>query len=293
MSLPYLIQGENIIIVVNNNNYTINKTHIAYQKILDGIKNNDWDAVKDAVDPKKVIINYGKGNVAIKGDTLYWKDREFHNSLSARMIRMYQEGFPIEPMINFMENLMENTSYRAVNELYTFLEKNNLPITPDGHILAYKRVNDDYMDVHSNTVPNKIAKHFTQDEVNAMPITCGKKDEVEVKINKSGNTVVKTERNNVDDDKNRTCSNGLHFCSKEYLGSFGGSRIMILKINPRDVVSIPVDYGFSKGRTCRYEIVGELGVNPDEAFEETVQENSSDNTSNSYTNIKDSYVPEW
>jgi hypothetical protein len=64
---------------------------------------------------------------------------------------------------------------------------------------------------------------------------------------------------------------GLHFCSRDYLSHFGGERIMILKINPRDVVSIPVDYNAAKGRACRYEVIGELGVNPDEAFNEPVQ----------------------
>ena len=33
---------------------------------------------------------------------------------------------------------------------------------------------------------------------------------------------------------------------------------MILKINPRDVVSIPSDYGDTKGRCCLYEVIGEL-----------------------------------
>lgn len=258
MSYPYLMQGDNIIIVMNNNTYTINKTHIAFQKLLDAIKQNDWEQVENLVEPKKVIINYSKGNIGIKGDTLYWKDREFHNALSKRMISIYQEGFPIEPMILFMENLMENPSYRAVNELYTFLEKNNLPITSDGHFLAYKRVRDDYKDVYSGKFDNSVGQ------------------------------IVTMERNDVDDDKNRTCSRGLHFCSKEYLGSFGGTRIMILKINPRDVVSIPVDYGFSKGRCCQYEVIGELGVNPDQAFEKTVQDNSSDNSSDYPT---DGYIP--
>jgi hypothetical protein len=55
------------------------------------------------------------------------------------------------------------------------------------------------------------------------------------------------------------------------LNSFGGERIVILKINPRDVVSIPTDYNNSKGRACRYEIIGELGVDPDAAFTAVVQ----------------------
>lgn len=73
--------------------------------------------------------------------------------------------------------------------------------------------------------------------------------------------VLEMPRNMVDEDKNRTCSAGLHFCSYDYLAHFGGERIMVLKINPKDVVAIPADYNNSKGRTCRYEVVDELPVN--------------------------------
>jgi hypothetical protein len=65
-------------------------------------------------------------------------------------------------------------------------------------------------------------------------------------------------RNMVDDDPESTCSRGLHFCSQNYLGFYGRGRTMIVKVNPRDVVSIPVDYKNAKGRACRYEIYGEL-----------------------------------
>lgn len=274
MSYPYIIQGNNIVVVIGANSHTINKGHIAYQKVLDAIKAGDWETVKNTVEPKKVILSYGAGNISIKGETLYWKGREFHNSLSRRMIQMFQDGFPIEPLVLFMENLMQNPSYRAVNELYEFLEKNTLPITPDGHFLAYKKVRTDYLDVHSGTVLNKVAATFTAEEQASLPITSGRKKEVTVEV-QDGVTVVSMPRNEVNDDKNQTCSEGLHFCSKEYLGSFGGDRVMILKINPRDVVSIPTDYNRSKGRACRYEVIAELGVNPEEAFDEVVMENAN------------------
>lgn len=274
MSYPYIIQGNNIVVVIGANSHTINKGHIAYQKVLDAIKAGDWETVKNTVEPKKVILSYGAGNISIKGETLYWKGREFHNSLSRRMIQMFQEGFPIEPLVLFMENLMQNPSYRAVNELYEFLEKNTLPITPDGHFLAYKKVRTDYLDVHSGTVLNKVAATFTAEEQASLPITSGRKKEVTVEV-QDGVTVVSMPRNEVNDDKNQTCSEGLHFCSKEYLGSFGGDRVMILKINPRDVVSIPTDYNRSKGRACRYEVIAELGVNPEEAFDEVVMETAN------------------
>jgi hypothetical protein len=242
MSYPYLIQGNNVVVVIDNKPHTISKTHITYQKVVDAIKSNDWEAVKDTIEPKKVVIEYGQGNVEVQGEQLFWKGKEFHNALATRMIQMLQDGFPVEPLVNFMENLMKNPSYRSVNELYGFLEKNNLPITSDGYFLAYKKVRKDYKDCHTGTMDNSIGQ------------------------------VVEMERHSVDDNANNTCSSGLHFCSKEYLNSFGGERTVIVKINPADVVSIPTDYDFSKGRACRYEVIGELGVHPDDAFKAPVQD---------------------
>jgi hypothetical protein len=251
MAYPFIIQGNNIVVVIGNNSHTISKTHISYQKVLDAIKAGDWDTVKDVIEPKKVVLNYGKGHVSIQGDKLFWKNEELHSSLAVRMITMLQEGFPVEPMVNFMENLMENPSKRAVTELYRFLEKNNLPITPDGYFLAYKKVRENFFDVHSGTMDNSVGE------------------------------IVEMERNKVDDDKDHTCSSGLHFCGLSYLSHFGGERTVIVKINPRDVVSIPTDYNDAKGRCCRYEVIGELGVDPEEAFDKPVQENAN-STNNSW-----------
>lgn len=245
MAYPFIIQGNNVVVVIGNKSHTISKTHITYQKVVDAIKAGEWDTVKDIIDPKKVVLNYGQGNVSIQGDKLFWKGEELHGALSKRMVAMLQDGFDVAPFVSFMENLFQNPSKRAVTELYGFLEKNNLPITPDGHFLAYKKVRSNFLDVHSGTMDN------------------------------SPGRVVEMERNKVDDDKNNTCSTGLHFCSEGYLNSFGGERTVIVKINPADVVSIPSDYNDAKGRACRYEVIGELGVEPEEAFTAPVQENAN------------------
>ena len=249
MSFPFIVQGSNVTVVIDNKPHTIAKTHITYQRVVDAIKAGDWDKVRDIIDPKKVVINYGKGNVSIQGDKLFWKNEQMHGAIVTRMIAMLQEGFSIEPLVLFMENMMQNPSFRAVNELYGFLEKNNLPITPDGHFLAYKKVRSNYHDCHTGTMDNSIGK------------------------------IVEMERNKVDDKAENTCSSGLHFCSESYLAHFGGDRTVIVKINPRDVVSIPVDYNNAKGRACRYEVIGEVGVNPDDKaeFDKPVQSNANSN----------------
>jgi len=232
MSFPFILQGSNITVVIGNQPHTVAKSHITYPKIVEAIKAGDWEKVRDLVEPKKVVV------------------KPMHNSLTTRMITMLQEDFPIEPLVLFMENLMENPSKRAVDELYGFLERNSLPITPDGHFLAYKRVRNDYLDLHSGTMDNSVGK------------------------------IVEMERNQVDDNKEQTCSTGLHFCSQAYLPHFGAggeNRVVIVKINPRDVVSIPVDYNNAKGRACRYEVVGEVGNEPTDETEFTkpVQTNAN------------------
>lgn len=245
MAYPYLIQGQNIVVVIDNVSHTINKTHVAYEKVLTAIKAGDWDAVKENIEPKKVVLKFGQGNVTIDGSTLLWKGKPLNSGIAVRMITMLQEGFDVVPMANLMENLMANPSKRAVDELYGFLEVANLPITPDGHFLAYKKIRGNWKDIHSNTMDNSVGK------------------------------ILEMERNEVDDNKDITCSQGLHFCSISYLPQFGSysgdDRVVILKINPRDVVSIPSDYNNAKGRACRYEVIGELAVAPEKAFVKSVQ----------------------
>lgn len=241
--VKYLIQGKNIILVIDGKSHTISKnTHIAYNKIVDALKAQDWDTLREHVEPKKAIVNFGKGYVTIDGGKVHWKGQVFHNALATRMMEMFQDGFPVDPMVKFMVNLMDNPSKRSVDQVYGFLEKNNLPITEDGYFLAFKRVRKDYKDIHSGTIDNSVGKTITMD------------------------------RNLVDDNPDSHCSTGLHFCSESYLGHFGSASepVMILKINPADVVSIPTDYNGAKGRCSKYMVVGEVKGDPKEAFAKVV-----------------------
>lgn len=241
--VPYLLQGKNIILVIEGQSHTVSKdTHMNYGKIVDALKAKDWDVLAELVEPKKAIVNFGKGYVTIDNGVVYWKGAVFNNALSNRMIEMYQDGFPIDPMIAFMENLMANPSKRSVEQVYGFLEKNSLPITEDGHFLAYKKVRKDKKDIHSGTIDNSIGQ------------------------------VIEMDRNLVDDNPDSHCSSGLHFCSISYLDGFGSrdDPIMILKISPADVVSIPTDYNGAKGRCMKYEVVAQVNGDPADAFASVV-----------------------
>lgn len=242
MQVAKIISSDHVTIVfpADGVSYTVRKSEGAdrYNAMIDAIKNEDWDKVHDLGNPRRGIERWVSTSGRIKIDVddndvvnVTFDGEVVHSTLANRMVGMYLEGIDPTPLARFMENLSQNPSKRSVDELFGFLEASDLPITEDGHFLAYKRVRDNYTDIHSGTFDNSIGR------------------------------VCEMARNRVDDNKERTCSAGLHFCSKEYLPYFGagpGNRVMIVKINPRDVVSIPVDYNNAKGRACRYEVVGEI-----------------------------------
>ena len=215
---------------VNGQSYAIDTDHPNYHILLDAVKNGFWHKFVEYADVSRQLNAYLSHGITIKDGILVYNDEELHNSLTKRIISFVQQDLPFEPLVKFLENLMLNPSKRAVDELYDFLEVGELPITEDGCFLAYKNVKADYKDIHSGTFDNSVGK------VCEMP------------------------RNRVDEDKDRTCSYGLHFCSIAYLPHFrdsSGGHTMIVKINPKDVVAIPADYNNTKGRTCRYEVVAE------------------------------------
>lgn len=248
--INYILGGDSITVFLDGNSYTINKQAHTYELVLKAVREGNIDALRDAVNIRqgivKSLVETGGSMVRIEEDAIYYGDREVTGLIASRIFEMLRLGLSVKPMVRFLENMMENPSKRAVDELFGFIDACRLPITEDGHFLAYKRVRDNYFDVHSGTMDNSVGK------------------------------ILEMPRNMVDEDKNRTCSTGLHFCSYDYLAHFGGERIMVLKINPRDVVAIPADYNNSKGRTCRYEVVDELPVNEYRMPERTIDNDYTD-----------------
>jgi hypothetical protein len=228
--VPFIIQGNNIVVFSGGVPTTVDSSHLNYAKLLDALKAQDWDAIPGLLTVKKAIETFSFGSVTFDGETVMFKGKPMQNALSTRMIKMFKDGFPITHLIKFMDRLAANPSYRAVTELYGFLDANSLPITDDGCFLAYKRIREDYTDCHTGTMDNSVGQ------------------------------VVEMPRNEVNDDKDQTCSAGLHFCGYTYLSSFGGARLVVVKIDPADVVSIPSDYNNQKGRTCKFTVVEEILV---------------------------------
>lgn len=245
----YIVSGTGTItIVLNKRSYSVAPDHPKYQEFVDAIKSNTHTELdlfhllhpKEAgLDPAKVAEASG-GEIELVNGVVYYLGQPLHSALAGRIKDMLTQGFSVTPMLAFLKNLMENPSSRAVQEGYSFLEHHALPITEDGHFLAYKSVKDDYTDKYSGTIKNTVG------------------------------TTISVPRNTVDDDCHRTCSHGLHVGALEYSGPNGwyhsaGDRIVICKVNPRDIVSVPTDHNATKLRVCAYTVVDEYDAPMDKA----------------------------
>ncbi len=223
-----IISHEGVItLILDGNNYLIDKTHPNYPMIKDALKAEDADALVDLVDIPKAIISYTSNRVEVIDGEIYYNGEAIHNTLAERILSLMNEDFPFEGMLKFLENLMENPSARAVTELYNFLENKGLPITDDGYFLAYKGIRTDWKDRFSGTIDNSI-----------------------------GETVV-FERNKVDDNRAHECSYGLHVGALQYVRNYCRERVIIVKVNPKDVVSVPRGHQAQKVRVCKYEVLRE------------------------------------
>ena len=222
--------GDSLTLVYNGKTFVVHCEHPNYNNIVEAIKNKEYSKIETLVNLSKAVEHFGEGLLLVKDGIVSYDGKVLHGCIVDTILGLIKDGFSVTPIINFLANLNLNPSYRAVNELYDFLEYGKLPITEDGCFLTYKKIRSDWKDIHSGTFDNSIG------------------------------AICEMPRNKVDEDSSRTCSAGLHVCSYEYTKHFGdaSSRLVLCKVNPRDVVSIPKDYNNTKMRCCRYEVVAEV-----------------------------------
>lgn len=239
MSYPIHITDKTLTAFIDGVPYLTDRSNPNFDQIRDLLNDTATtsDQLINAFKPINVVAASLAGvyDVEIAGGQVLVSGTAIDTPLARRLVDIAQAGLDTSAGVAFAQNVYANPFIEAREELYTWLELSEMPITPDGCFLAYKIVNSNYLDRHSRTFDNRV-----------------------------GN-VVSMPREECDNSSRALCSKGLHFCSKDYFPTFGiydGDHLLIIKINPADVVSIPENQA-GKGRTWRYEVVGE--ISPDHA----------------------------
>lgn len=246
----FIVKGKVISGIVNGNSFTVNESHPNYAKIKVALNEKDDNLVVELLSFKKVVDKVVNtlcaGRVVeLRNNEVLFRGKPIHNAISRRILELAREEFDFHPLVKFLENLMKNPSAKAIEELFDFLDRKNLPISEDGCFYGYKAIQSDWYSK-----------------------TAGKTELIKGTVREDGRIFngigeeIECERNQVDDDRDNECSYGLHVGALEYSGPNGwfnscDNRCIIVKVNPKDVIAVPKDHNATKVRVCAYTVISE------------------------------------
>ena len=219
---------------------TARNDHPKWDEIVTAFKAENESLLVSLMSLKAVVENYSVGQLSINSTGVVFRGKPLHSVDVDRVMAFLRDGLPFKPLANYIARKLANPSARAIMEMYNFLEHKNMPITAEGKIIAYKGVQDDYYSKHGNT--DTVVISGTVNSAGQILNTVGQ--------------VIEVERSSVDDNYQHHCSFGLHAGSLEYAKGWA-NRIILVEIDPADVVSIPADSQCQKLRCCKYKVVGE------------------------------------
>lgn len=173
--------------------------------------------------PQKISVAVAVGN-----DTVEIPHVE---NLTEHMKRAVKEKSP--SVANFFKRIAPVIQSRghSAEDLMQFIKRSEMPLTNDGCIIAYKRVNEApgepgyYVDVHSGKIKQRVGSRVT------MPVDM------------------------VDKSRHNSCSTGLHVANLGYLGGFSGAKTLVVLVKPENFIAVPHGED-TKARVSSYDIIG-------------------------------------
>lgn len=237
---------ENIIAWVGGEILEASTGHPNFDRIKDAVVGGtDYtvDELKDLFSAEhKVARKFEQlsERVFVRDGQVYFDGDPVDSVLTEQIMRFLEEDVADwAPLVAFWEKLAQNPSEHSREQLYGWLKATGgFTITNEGDFIAYKgvkRSGDQYVSVHSGEA-----------------IRNG--EEINGQVPNMPGDVISMPRTKVTFDPKNGCSFGLHAGTWNYAKDFG-EVVLTVKINPRDVVSVPVDCLQQKLRTCRYEVI--------------------------------------
>ena len=240
MPQAYNITDSTITVYIDGDLFQIPRSAPHAHGVEQGLKNNVSDyELRQLCTPAQAVQIYSQGRVRVSQGQVTLDGQPMPRCLETRILALMRDGLPFTYLVNFFDRLRANSSNRAVEELYAFLEHTGIPITKDGHFLAYKGVQENRYSVTENPTTRVLQGTVTP----------------EGHIWNGDGCTIEVVRQDVDDNCTRTCSHGLHVGSYEYASLWGDVRVVV-EVDPADVVSVPIDSDRQKVRVCKYKVLG-------------------------------------
>jgi len=227
--IPYILTEQSLTVVIDGKAETMSNEHPAWEQAKEALSSEDWERLQSLFNVETAVQDYldTEAEIEVKDGAVFFQGEAIHNQVVDRILDFMRQNLPHQPLVKFLGKLMDNPSSRATEELYSFLEHKNMPLTPEGNFLAYKGVDGDFKDFWSHKFDNSVGQ------------------------------TLEMRRNGVCDNANQGCSAGFHAGSYEYAKGYAsnGGNLMVVEIDPSDVVSVPYDCECQKLRTSKYKVV--------------------------------------
>lgn len=201
------------------------------------VSQKDYDRLTSLSNVYLALSKWSNNDLVITRTSATYKGKPIAQEMTEFLVKVFLENPDAEDTFEAWSQYLSlatnpDVSFKVANRLFMFIQKNDLTITPEGKVLAWKVVRPDYKDKHSATYDNSVGQ------------------------------VLEMPRSQVDDDDNSYCSYGFHVCSWDYLRSFAstGDPVMQVEVDIKDIVAIPLDYNGEKVRVCKYTVVAEAGI---------------------------------
>lgn len=255
----YIETNDGIVVFLENKTVHVLRTNPLFPVVQDKIQSFDFAAIPDIVDTASRIRKYTGGSFWVDDFGVVVLDGEtIPESLSKRLLEFVDQGLPTEPLELFWGELKENESEDARKDLFGFLRHNDVSMTKEGHILAYKRVKRIEDPEEGQQVLIRSTDAETGEDVMVW-VEALAGDLVDIRTgtirNNPGDRPFMP-RCEVDADRESHCSTGLHVAAYAYADTkyYHNGDLLEVLVNPRDVVAVPTDYNGEKMRVSDYAV---------------------------------------
>lgn len=233
--------ASSVTVFIDGDSQVATKDHPQFDKIVAALEGGETDPAKirGLFDVGHAIITKFaplSERVSIASGRLFLDGDPMDGALSQTIVRYHAAGdLSFEPLVAFLEKIQTNPNEHSREHLFRWLRDRNIGICPDGDFIAYKGIKgDDRSDRAGEAIVNGTV--------------------VKGRIPNLPDTIIEMPRSQVTFDPRHGCSTGLHAGTWQYASTFAPKKL-IVKINPRDVVSVPTDSQAQKLRVCRYRVL--------------------------------------
>lgn len=249
MHLTFSDGGRTFVVIVRPGDEPkpVSDDHPKFESIMSALEAGDEVMALDLADVGTTIdreFHRLSERVTVEDGVVKFDGVGLHDALTEQILRVFREGDPklleLEALINYFENVQQNPSEHSRTQLYDWVGHHDVTIDLDGYLIAYKgvasRPDGGWQSIQRGTA-------YVNDEkvTGAIPYAVG--DQVEMP------------RDEVTWDPAQHCAPGLHVGTYDYAGSWARGAMLKVRVNPRDVVSVPGDAGGEKIRVSRFEIL--------------------------------------